>query len=43
MSRWRAHDFPVFDKFIGDLRAIWAAESENGRRMERRSRCSKSS
>jgi predicted metal-dependent enzyme (double-stranded beta helix superfamily) len=26
---------PVLDKFIADLRAIWAAESENGRRMER--------
>lgn len=26
---------PVLEKFIGDLRAIWAAESENGRRMER--------
>ena len=26
---------PVFDKFIADLRAIWSADSENGRRMER--------
>jgi predicted metal-dependent enzyme (double-stranded beta helix superfamily) len=26
---------PVLDKFINELRAIWAAESENGRRMER--------
>jgi len=26
---------PVFDRFIGDLRSIWAADSENGRRMER--------
>src|SRR6266704_3222094 len=26
---------PVLDKFISELRAIWAAESENGRRMER--------
>jgi predicted metal-dependent enzyme (double-stranded beta helix superfamily) len=26
---------PVLDKFIGDLRAIWASERENGRRMER--------
>jgi predicted metal-dependent enzyme (double-stranded beta helix superfamily) len=26
---------PVLEKFIGDLRAIWAAESENQRRMER--------
>jgi predicted metal-dependent enzyme (double-stranded beta helix superfamily) len=26
---------PVLDKFIGDLRAIWAADSENERRMER--------
>jgi len=24
---------PVFDKFIGELRAIWAAESDDGRRM----------
>ena len=31
---------PVFDKFIGDLRAIWAAEADNQRRMERQSRCS---
>ena len=26
---------PVFDKFIGDLRAVWAAESDNRRRMEK--------
>ena len=26
---------PVFEKFIGDLRAIWAADSDNQRRMER--------
>jgi predicted metal-dependent enzyme (double-stranded beta helix superfamily) len=26
---------PVLDKFIGDLRAIWSAEPENQRRMER--------
>jgi predicted metal-dependent enzyme (double-stranded beta helix superfamily) len=26
---------PVFEKFIGDLRAIWAADTENQRRMER--------
>jgi predicted metal-dependent enzyme (double-stranded beta helix superfamily) len=26
---------PVLDKFIGDLRAVWAAESENQHRMER--------
>ena len=26
---------PVFQNFIGELRAIWAAESENQRRMER--------
>ena len=26
---------PVLDKFIGELRAIWAAEGENQRRMER--------
>lgn len=26
---------PVLDKFIGDLRAVWAAESDNQRRMER--------
>lgn len=26
---------PVLEKFIGDLRAIWAAESDNERRMER--------
>ena len=26
---------PVFEKFIGDLRAIWAADTANQRRMER--------
>jgi predicted metal-dependent enzyme (double-stranded beta helix superfamily) len=26
---------PVLEKFIGDLRAIWAAEPDNQRRMER--------
>lgn len=26
---------PVFDTFIGDLRAVWAAESDNQRRMEK--------
>jgi predicted metal-dependent enzyme (double-stranded beta helix superfamily) len=26
---------PAFDKFIGDLRAIWAAETDDRRRMER--------
>src|SRR5207247_1111807 len=26
---------PVLEQFIGDLRAIWKAESENQRRMER--------
>jgi predicted metal-dependent enzyme (double-stranded beta helix superfamily) len=26
---------PVLEKFIGDLRAIWAAHSDNQRRMER--------
>jgi predicted metal-dependent enzyme (double-stranded beta helix superfamily) len=26
---------PVFDKFIADLRAIWAAEAEDQRRMEK--------
>jgi predicted metal-dependent enzyme (double-stranded beta helix superfamily) len=26
---------PVFDKFIADLRAIWAAEADDQRRMER--------
>ena len=25
---------PVLDKFIGDLRAVWAAEADNQRRME---------
>jgi 3-mercaptopropionate dioxygenase len=26
---------PVFEKFIDDLRAIWSAETDNGRRMEK--------
>jgi predicted metal-dependent enzyme (double-stranded beta helix superfamily) len=26
---------PIFDKFIANLRAVWAAEPENQRRMER--------
>jgi predicted metal-dependent enzyme (double-stranded beta helix superfamily) len=26
---------PVFDRFVNELRGIWAAESENQRRMER--------
>src|SRR5579863_1989302 len=26
---------PVFDKFIGELRAIWAAESDDGGRMQK--------
>src|SRR5258708_39657380 len=26
---------PVFDRFIEDLRSIWAADSDNGRRMEK--------
>ena len=26
---------PVIDKFIGDLRAVWAADSDNQRRMEK--------
>jgi len=26
---------PVFDAFIGDLRAVWAAHSDNQRRMEK--------
>src|SRR5262249_10165791 len=26
---------PVFDEFIGDLRAVWAAEADDQRRMER--------
>jgi predicted metal-dependent enzyme (double-stranded beta helix superfamily) len=30
-----AQRLPVMDKFIGDLRAIWASESDNQRRMER--------
>jgi predicted metal-dependent enzyme (double-stranded beta helix superfamily) len=30
-----AQRLPVFEKFIGDLRAIWAAEADDRRRMER--------
>jgi predicted metal-dependent enzyme (double-stranded beta helix superfamily) len=30
-----ARRLPVFDKFIADLRAIWAAEADDQRRMER--------
>jgi predicted metal-dependent enzyme (double-stranded beta helix superfamily) len=30
-----AKKLPAFEKFIADLRAIWAAEAENQRRMER--------
>jgi predicted metal-dependent enzyme (double-stranded beta helix superfamily) len=26
---------PIFDKFIGELRAIWAAESDDGGRMQK--------
>src|SRR5438093_7300255 len=26
---------PILDKFIGDLRAVWAADPDNRRRMER--------
>ena len=26
---------PVFEKFIGDLRAVWSAESDDARRMEK--------
>jgi predicted metal-dependent enzyme (double-stranded beta helix superfamily) len=26
---------PVFEKFIDDLRAVWSAEPDNGRRMDR--------
>ena|SRR5215471_4897141 len=29
-----SRSLPVFDTFIADLRAIWAAESDNQRRME---------
>jgi 3-mercaptopropionate dioxygenase len=25
---------PILEKFIGDLRTVWAAQSDNGRRME---------
>ena len=30
-----AQRLPVFDAFIGDLRAIWAAETDDRRRMEK--------
>ncbi|HTC02196.1 MAG TPA: hypothetical protein VK749_02245, partial [Xanthobacteraceae bacterium] len=30
-----AHRLPVFDEFIGALRAIWAAEADDQRRMEK--------
>ncbi len=30
-----APHLPVFEKFIADLRAIWAAEADDGRRMEK--------
>ena len=26
---------PVFEKFIGDLRAVWSAESDDARRMDK--------
>ena len=26
---------PVFEKFIGDLRAIWSAETDDARRMDK--------
>ena len=26
---------PVFERFIGDLRAVWSAESDDGRRMDK--------
>jgi predicted metal-dependent enzyme (double-stranded beta helix superfamily) len=30
-----ARRLPVFEKFIGDLRAVWAAETDDRRRMEK--------
>src|SRR5215467_10616126 len=30
-----AHRLPVLDSFIADLRAIWAAEADDRRRMEK--------
>jgi predicted metal-dependent enzyme (double-stranded beta helix superfamily) len=35
MSNLAAQRLPVFEKFIGDLRAVWAAENDDQRRMER--------
>ena len=35
MSNLAAQRLPVFEKFIGDLRAVWAAEADDQRRMER--------
>ena len=32
MSRER---LPVFEKFIGDLRAVWSTDPDNGRRMNK--------
>jgi hypothetical protein len=26
---------PVFEKFIGDLRAVWSAETDEARRMDK--------
>ena len=26
---------PIFEKFIGDLRAVWAAHGDNQRRMDK--------
>ena len=34
MSNLAAQRLPVFEKFIGDLRAVWAAETDDQRRME---------
>ena len=34
---------PVLDKFITELRAIWAVESENGRAWSARKMCSRGS
>jgi predicted metal-dependent enzyme (double-stranded beta helix superfamily) len=35
MSNLAAQRLPVFEKFIGDLRAVWAAEADDQRRMEK--------
>ena len=35
MSNLAAQRLPVFEKFIGDLRAVWAAEADDRRRMEK--------